>query len=216
MVLRNQLVLYATLIIDPVSSWLLYPCSINSLLRTLYSFPQPFRKLVGRPSHPYFTTAQFMTQDSVSDESSFASNHLHLKKSVLSSFNGHTSDATCWAEQFGLEDDSVAIFYALFSAIRSEATLGLRGKPIYLTEEDIRSTCSHFLHANNQLSGFFNFDDLTQALDENFLDANRGIANSKREAWKVRLVLNICFFLSVNLLFLGRLFLTYNFISHHS
>ena len=116
------------------------------------------------------------------------------KASVLSSLSEHTSDAMHWATQFGLEDDSGAIFYALFYAIRSSAKLGLGGHPIYIADADIQSTLGAFLSPNNQLAGFFTFEDLTQALEDDFLDANRGIANSKREAWKVRIYNSVMLF----------------------
>jgi hypothetical protein len=113
-----------------------------------------------------------------------------LENSVLSNLCNYSSDATQWAAQFGLEDDSGAIFYALFTSIRHSAKLGLRGLPFHMKETDIRSSVGDFLTTSNQLTGFFTFDDLRQALEEDFLDANRGIANSKREAWKVSSVVS--------------------------
>jgi len=130
-----------------------------------------------------------MLQDSSSIEQQNTSNNLSLKNSVLSSLVRHSSDATQWATDFGLEQDSGAIYFALFSAIRSSAKLGLRGQPLFITDNEIRSSSPDFVTEKNQLAGFFTFDDLTRALEDDFLDANRGIANSKREAWKVRLLL---------------------------
>ena len=158
-----------------------------------------------------FVFRRCMVQESTHAEHSVSSlsNHQQsLKNSILYNLVQHSSEANHWATQYGLDEDSGAIFYALFYAIRSSAKLGLRGHPLFLTEGDIRLSAADFLNSNNQLAGFFTFDDLTQALEEDFLDANRGIANSKREAWKVRRYSSMIYLLLLLLLLLviGRFF----------
>ena len=153
---------------------------------------------------------RFMTQEA-NINTEHESIQQSLKASFMDNLSKHAADGTEWASQFGLEDESGAIFYALFYAIRSTAKMGLRGHPFYISQEDIRSTVINFLSPKNQLSGFFTFEDLKQALEDDFLDANRGIANSKREAWKVSpcsrlnfrfLVLFLCYiFLGLFVLF---------------
>ena len=88
-------------------------------------------------------------------------------------------------------DESGAAFHALFSGIRSSAALGLKGSPFYLKGEDVRKAMGGSGDNDNgsdndsdPFNGYFTFDDLAKALEDDFLDANRG-STDNRQGWKV-------------------------------
>lgn len=193
----RHILLCVSLIVGPVISWSAYhiPPSSDPIRTTQSTHSQRVLRCFVPRQIPTYNIARFMAPDIGGVQQSIQKT---LRDSILSSLSQYFADATSWANQFGLEEDSGAIFYALFYAIRSSVKLGLRGHPFYITESDIRSSCAEFLSPNDRLSGFFTFDDLTQALEDDFLDANRGVANSKREAWKVRLVFTMSF-ISMNI-----------------
>jgi len=113
-----------------------------------------------------------------------------VKSSVLQSISDSRKDAQDWGEAFGYANKAETTFYALFSGIRKGCTLGLKGKPFYLKENEILEA----IDANSDteatatpLSGFFTIDDLETALEDDFLDASRG-STDNRKGWKVRAV----------------------------
>ena len=103
---------------------------------------------------------------------------------VLDAIRDTNGDAKTWAEMFGFEGKTEESFYNLFSAIKKlnadDATplLGLRGLPFYLSSDD----CDDL-----KFSNFFSFNDLSIALKEDFLDADRGSTDNKK-GWTVNRV----------------------------
>jgi hypothetical protein len=88
-----------------------------------------------------------------------------------------------WADMFGLGDVEKS-FYSLFEGIRKEIPIGLRGKPFVLKKEDVDKAIG------NTFQGFFTFDDLEKAVNDDFLDAGRGTTDN-RKGWKVRICTGI-------------------------
>ena len=96
---------------------------------------------------------------------------------------------TCQGDiDFDLVDESGAAFHALFSGIRSSAALGLKGSPFYLKSLDICHALNGVVDINDETAApfcdYFTFDDLAKALEDDFLDANRG-STDNRQGWKV-------------------------------
>lgn len=89
-----------------------------------------------------------------------------------------------WTEMFGLAAREQA-FYALFEGIRKSITLGLRGKPFVLSQADVVMALS--LSEPSPFGGYFTFDDLAKAIEEDFLDAGRG-STDNRKGWKMTTV----------------------------
>jgi len=114
-----------------------------------------------------------------------ASSGSDLDENILSRITDATQESKQWAEDFDLASESGAAFYALFSGIRSSAALGLKGKPFYLKSEDIlKAMDDSGSDSGGAFDGFFTFDDLIKALEEDFLDADRG-STDNRKGWKV-------------------------------
>jgi hypothetical protein len=118
-----------------------------------------------------------------------------LDHDILSRIADAAASSREWAQDFDLVSESGALFHALFSGIRSSAALGIRGKPFYLKSEDVmRVTMKDHegVHeeeeeedmGNKGFVGFFTFDDLAKALQDDFLDASRG-STDVRQGWKV-------------------------------
>ena len=90
----------------------------------------------------------------------------------------YQSEAQQWSQDFGFsENDGVGEFYSLFRAIRQLNPLGLTGQPFVLRHDELVGLAS--------FAGYFTFDDLAQALQDDFLDAGRG-STDNRKGWKVR------------------------------
>jgi hypothetical protein len=104
-----------------------------------------------------------------------------LDNTILSRIQDASTESKQWAEDFDLVEDSGAAFHALFSGIKSSAALGLKGSPFYLKGEDVRKVMGG---DDDPFHGYFTFDDLANALEEDFLDANRG-STDNRQGWKV-------------------------------
>lgn len=85
-----------------------------------------------------------------------------------------------WAEMFDLSDDDKR-FYSLFEGIRKEILIGLKGKPFVLKKSDVEGAIG------KSFEGFFTFDDLEKAVNDDFLDAGRGTTDN-RKGWKVRMM----------------------------
>lgn len=118
------------------------------------------------------------------EESSVCDSGL-LDESILSRIKNAAEESKQWADMFELADESGAAFHALFSGIRSSENLGLKGKPFYLKSSDILKAMGNEENPKDGFSGFFTYDDLTKALEDDFLDADRG-STDNRKGWKVR------------------------------
>eukprot|EP00816_Leptocylindrus_hargravesii_P011106 CAMPEP_0196823116 /NCGR_PEP_ID=MMETSP1362-20130617/86182_1 /TAXON_ID=163516 /ORGANISM="Leptocylindrus danicus, Strain CCMP1856" /LENGTH=185 /DNA_ID=CAMNT_0042202881 /DNA_START=12 /DNA_END=565 /DNA_ORIENTATION=+ len=123
---------------------------------------------------------------SASDSSTETSSTCSIAPSIiLDAIRDTSDDAKAWAEMFGFEGKTEQSFYNLFSAIKkinaNSATplLGLRGAPFHLSTAITDD-------ANDDLKfvNFFDFEDLSIALKEDFLDADRGSTDNKK-GWKV-------------------------------
>jgi len=114
------------------------------------------------------------------------SNSGGVDEDITSRITAATGDAKAWGEQLGMGDAEVA-FYALFDGIRTGAALGLKGKPFYLKQDEILQAMGTAADESSPFDGFFSFDDLAKAVEEDFLDADRGTTNN-REGWKVMAV----------------------------
>jgi hypothetical protein len=110
-----------------------------------------------------------------------------LDDTILSRIADSTDASIKWAKMFDLADESGAAFHALFSGIRSSAALGLKGKPFYLKSKDILEAMGY--PDGSGFDGFFTFNDLAKALEDDFLDADRG-STDNRQGWKVASVSN--------------------------
>jgi hypothetical protein len=110
-----------------------------------------------------------------------------LDEDILSRITDATKESKQWAHDFDLESESGAAFHALFSGIRSSAALGPKGKPFYLKSKDVlkaMETEGNIDEDSTAFDGFFTFDDLAKALQDDFLDADRG-STDNRQGWKV-------------------------------
>ncbi len=119
---------------------------------------------------------------------SIVSNHLtsELAKECLDLMASDSTKEACqqWADQLGLDMTAPEVgFYALFTAVRQCATLGVRdGQPFCLRRKDVMKALD--AHEHSIFAGFFTFDDLAKAVQDDFLDAARG-STDNRKGWKV-------------------------------
>ena len=86
-------------------------------------------------------------------------------------------DAQEWADMFGFGASERA-FYALFDGIKKEIPIGLRGRPFVLRNDQVKKA------VGSSFGGFFSFQDLEHAVNDDFLDAGRGTTDN-RKGWKV-------------------------------
>jgi len=107
-----------------------------------------------------------------------------LDENILGRIKEASAESKQWAEDFDLTSESGAVFHALFSGIKSSAALGLKGSPFYLKGEDVRNAMDSNDSNDDPFNGFFTFDDLAKALEDDFLDATRG-STDNRQGWKV-------------------------------
>mmetsp|Transcript_42359 Transcript_42359/g.61877 ORF Transcript_42359/g.61877 Transcript_42359/m.61877 type:complete len:676 (+) Transcript_42359:203-2230(+) len=109
---------------------------------------------------------------------------------ILNEMQHATKSSFEWSESFGLNGEEAA-FYALFSSIRSLSNdvLGINGKPFYLAQDQIVKAIKKGSgeESASTIAGYFTFDDLAKALEEDFLDADRGSTDNKK-GWKVTAV----------------------------
>ena len=105
-----------------------------------------------------------------------------LDESILTRISASTEESKQWAEMFDLAEEAGAAYHALFTGIRSSAALGVKGKPFYLKSSQILNAMDNA--DGNAFEGFFTFDDLAKAVEDDFLDANRG-STDNRQGWKV-------------------------------
>jgi hypothetical protein len=137
--------------------------------------------------HDHFSSAlsvSLQPQSNTLDDTSGGLDH-----DILSRIADAAASSGDWAQDFDLVSESGASFHALFSGIRSSAALGIKGKPFYLKSEEVMRVISDKGDDGNDserlgFDGFFTFDDLAKALQEDFLDASRG-STDVRQGWKV-------------------------------
>lgn len=105
-----------------------------------------------------------------------------MDQDILSQITRAVPESQQWAEDFDLVQESGAAFYALFRGIRSlDSLLGIKGKPFYLKSDDVKRA---MMENDFAFDGFFSWDDLAKALEDDFLDASRG-STDVRQGWKV-------------------------------
>uniref|UniRef100_A0A6U5M4H6 Bifunctional lysine-specific demethylase and histidyl-hydroxylase n=1 Tax=Corethron hystrix TaxID=216773 RepID=A0A6U5M4H6_9STRA len=121
-----------------------------------------------------------------------------LKCSILSSIasdediDGPNTSSTAWTECYGdrgggtLDPSYSYAFHSVFRALRCNAgeALGWRGAPFHLKSEELQQALG-----GRGLEGCFTYDDLEQALIDDFLDAGRG-TDDARKGWKMAAVSN--------------------------
>lgn len=101
---------------------------------------------------------------------------------LLQVISSESAEADQWTDMFGFGEDEKT-FYKLFQGVREKVTLGLKGKPFVLRNKDLEA-------ANvKSFKGFFTFDDLEKAVNDDFLDAGRGTTDN-RKGWKMATVSN--------------------------
>jgi len=109
-----------------------------------------------------------------------------IEDSFLKRFEESIPYSQEWARDFGLENESGVAFHALFSAVRSSNALGLRGRPFHVKNKQISDVMDETTidGCKNSFDGFFSFEDLATAVQDDFLDASRGTTDN-RKGWKV-------------------------------
>lgn len=91
------------------------------------------------------------------------------------------SSSRDWGDAFGHAPSSPECgFHALFRAVREAGVLGFGyGVPFRLTAADLAA-----VDDVGSFDGFFRFADLEQAMEDDFLDADRG-STDNRKGWKI-------------------------------
>lgn len=114
---------------------------------------------------------------SAEDESRRVTEHLRA------SFSGPSRE---WAEAFGYGPTSPeAGFHALFRAVRETGRLGLgNGAPFLLRGADLVEDLRAVDDEHTLFDGFFTFADMERAMEDDFLDADRG-STDNRKGWKI-------------------------------
>lgn len=122
---------------------------------------------------------------------------MQLVQDVLSQYKQSLKEGHQWANEFGFaendEKTAEGAFYAIFRAIRmidskhnvgsdDEKLLGLSGTPFYIpasllakAEEENDGGSK-----NSMFSNYFHFPHLATALEEDFLDAQRGSTDNRK------------------------------------
>lgn len=139
------------------------------------------------PQFPQKKVKSVVLLHSTSADTNSLVNHHGLDDTILTRIADSIDASKRWAEMFDLADESGAAFHALFSGIRSSAALGLKGKPFHLKSKDILKAIGE--PDGEAFDSFFTFNDLAKALEDDFLDADRG-STDNRQGWKVASVSN--------------------------
>ena len=138
----------------------------------------------------------------VSTQSEPASPSMSLLENFIIEYQQSLEDGKKWSTEFGFaeegEEAPESAFYAIFRAIRNvdaktnnangssdgEKLLGLSGTPFYVPGYILaKAEGKH----QNAFCDFFHFPHLAKALEEDFLDAQRGSTNN-RKGWQVAAV----------------------------
>ena len=127
---------------------------------------------------------------------------MSLLEEFIAEYQQSLEEGKSWAEEFGFteegEDAPESAFYAIFRAIRrvdaktnnadgnsgGDKLLGLHGTPFYVPSYILAKAESKH---KNAFCDFFHFPHLAKALEEDFLDAQRGSTNN-RKGWQVAAV----------------------------
>ncbi len=121
-----------------------------------------------------------------------------LANKFLAKYRDSLKEGHQWAKEFGFSDDDddsqtapEGSFFAIFRAIQKldssvescEKLLGLNGTPFYIPAKILAGKEGG---QKNAFSNYFHFRDLALALEEDFLDAQRG-STDNRKGWQVSL-----------------------------
>mmetsp|Transcript_5107 Transcript_5107/g.11610 ORF Transcript_5107/g.11610 Transcript_5107/m.11610 type:complete len:248 (+) Transcript_5107:172-915(+) len=130
---------------------------------------------------------------------------MQLVEQFLSQYEASLEEGQQWANEFGFaekeEQSAEGSFYSIFRAIRGmdskigvgledcDKLLGLKGTPFYipvalLAKAESASISDSSNSGTNMFSNFFHFPHLATALEEDFLDAQRG-STDNRKGWQV-------------------------------
>ena len=129
-------------------------------------------------------TRRTRTLKATLEKSETESRRIDDTQKILSAITAAGAESKSWASDFGLTEESGAAFYALFSGIRSAGSLGVKGKPFFIKNSDILSALD-VTNEKDAFAGFFNFNDMAKAVEDDFLDAIRG-STDNRKGWQVR------------------------------
>lgn len=138
----------------------------------------------------------------ISTQSEPSSPSMALVEHFITEYQQSLEEGNKWATEFGFaeegEEAPESAFYAIFRAIRQvdaktnnangssdgEKLLGLSGTPFYVPGFELAKAESKH---QNSFCDFFHFPHLAKALEEDFLDAQRGSTNN-RKGWQVAAV----------------------------
>ena len=125
-----------------------------------------------------------------------------LVEQFLSQYEQSLEEGYAWANEFGFtenegEQAAEGAFYSIFRAIRTldsqsssdEKVLGLDGTPFYIPAALLAEAEGNNsdVDGKNKFSDYFHFPHLATALEEDFLDAQRG-STDNRKGWQVAAV----------------------------
>ena len=150
--------------------------SLGLLFMCLLAVADAFQTLTPKR----FVKRSFMSPSTVSQDASIMTGA--LEEQILDSIEASSQEAKEWSGMFGLSE-SEAAFFALFKGIRTSCPLGLRGQPFVLKQNDIVKALD-YPQDMNVFKGWFDKDDLEKAVNDDFLDADRG-STDNRKGWKV-------------------------------
>lgn len=147
------------------------------------------------------------TPSATTSEDGIVSPSLPLAQQFLTSYEQSLEEGQQWANEFGFADgsegelSSEGAFYSIFRAFRkmdhdgNGELLGLDGTPFYIPSSLLKNAESEFSSKQqlsnggekNAFTSYFNFQHLATALEEDFLDAQRG-STDNRKGWQVSAV----------------------------
>jgi len=110
-----------------------------------------------------------------------------LASALLERIRSNVAEGSRWADEFGLDREEGG-FYSVFKAIRDVDPLGLRGETFVLKADELEGALSSG-DGECKFGGYFTFDDLAKAVEDDFLDAGRGTTDN-RKGWKMATVSN--------------------------
>jgi ribosomal protein L16 Arg81 hydroxylase len=105
---------------------------------------------------------------------------------LLESISNARPAAEQWGDMFGLGKEEQA-FFCLFRGMRDTTTLGLKGQPFHLKSSDVQEALGYEGREDGPYKGFFTRDDLEKAVNDDFLNADRG-STDNRKGWQIAAV----------------------------
>ena len=177
----------------PSSSVTTLPFAVSSSSLTL---PKSKNYELSRTTLSSTASADNMTPETQSSSTDADNKHKEaldaVKASVLDGIGACTAGAREWSEAFGYSNKAETSFYALFSGIRNSCTMGVKGMPFYLKQSEVLSAMNSSdddgeTTAAVPLADYFTIQDLEKAVNDDFLDAQRG-STDNRKGWKVAAV----------------------------